>query len=238
MIPSYLKSLLAPPLCTACGSLFNGAGELCRPCERALQPLPPGHCERCAEPFAAENLSPHLCGACVRRFPPYRKVWASLLYRGPVPGLLHGVKFGKNPLGFTGVLSHAAPGFARAMGEFRPEEILPMPISFWRRLRRGFNQSFLLAHDLVKNSPHRVPIRRWVRRKHAPSQARQSKRDRARSLKGVFSIPRPEKVLGKRILIVDDVMTTGATVEALSRCLLQAGAQEVGVYVLARTPKH
>lgn len=164
-------------------------------------------------------------------------MWASFIYQGPLPDLLHGVKFGKNPLGLKVLVRRALPAFCQACEEFQPEEILPVPLSPWRRFTRGFNQSYLLAHYLLKSQKNSIPIKRWVTRRHTKAQARQTKSERNRSLKNAFSVPRPDRVRGKRILIVDDVMTTGATAEALSRCLLKAGAKEVGVYVLARTPK-
>jgi ComF family protein len=169
--------------------------------------------------------------------PSFSKVWASLVYRGPTVDVLHGVKFGKNPLGLKVLTPMLLPVFQQAVEEFEPEEILPVPLSSWRRFGRGFNQSYLLAHYLVKADRRKIPLRRWATRKHSRAQARQTRSERMQALKNAFSIPRPAQVLGKRILVVDDVMTTGATAEALSRCLLKAGAREVGVYVLARTPR-
>ena len=238
---TWLRGWLAPPACLACDTLVRENRFLCKSCETAIEEMGQNHCLCCAEPFSSSSLSPHLCSKCLKKPPAFRKVWASLIYQGPTMDLLHGVKFGKNPRGLKVLISRALPAFSRACREFAPEEILPVPLSPWRRFGRGFNQSFLLAHYLLKaqgpKKSEKIPLRRWVRRSHTRAQSRQGREERMKSLNSAFSVPSPARVRGKRILIVDDVLTTGATAEALSVCLLKAGAKEVGVYVLARTPK-
>jgi ComF family protein len=236
--PTLLRGWLAPPACLACDALMKEDRFLCGSCEEAIEDLGSNHCRYCAEPFAGNASSSHRCARCIKTRPPFRQAWASLLYRGPLVELMHGVKFGKNPLGLKILIHRALPEFRRAIIEFDPEEILPVPLSPWRRFSRGFNQSYLLAHYLLRYNRRKIPLRRWATRSHARAQAQQSRSERMNILKTAFSVPRPTRVRGKRILIVDDVMTTGATVEALSHCLLKAGAKEVGVYVLARTPKN
>jgi ComF family protein len=240
LFSSWLRGWLAPSACLACDRLVGENQFLCKSCEWGIEEMGQNHCACCAEPFSTASLSSHLCGKCLKKKPLFSKVWASLVYRGPTMDLIHGVKFGENPLGLKALIPRALPVFSRACREFAPEEILPVPLSPWRRFGRGFNQSFLLAHYLLKaerNKKNKIPLRRWVRRSHTRAQARQGRDERMKSLNQAFSIPRPSRVQNKRILLVDDVLTTGATAEALSRCLLKAGAKEVGVYVLARTPK-
>lgn len=132
------------------------------------------------------------------------------------------------------LLTMACASFKAAILEFKPDAVLPVPLGRWRRFRRGFNQSYLIALSMQKLTGSCLPYLPGVRRRGASPQARRTRADRIRAMQSAFYLYRPRRVRGLRILIVDDVMTTGATVESLSKSLLQAGAEAVQVWTLAR----
>lgn len=124
--------------------------------------------------------------------------------------------------------------FRSAVGSFDPDLLVPMPLGWLRRWRRGFNQSYLLLKSLRHRAGIDVPIWRGVRRRTRAPQARLDRAARQRALSGAFLPIRSGDLKGRRLLIVDDVLTTGATAESLSKCLLQAGAHSVQVFAFAR----
>ena len=148
--------------------------------------------------------------------------------------LIHHFKFGKQP----GVMQEIAPFIADYFG--RQEEswkgfyVSPVPLYFRRMKERTFDQSFLIAREVARslNLPLANGLLRRVR--DTGFQARKTKAERTKNIKGAFAIDRPDRVAGKDILLVDDVMTTGATVNEAAKMLKRAGARQVHVFTLAR----
>jgi ComF family protein len=167
---------------------------------------------------------------------PLRAVLWAAEYEGSIRRLVHGLKFADRdelalPLG-RAMASRLEPMILR----LRPDLVVPVPLHFWRRYRRGYNQAEGLARPLARAL--RLPLDpRAVRRRRAGRrQLGLSRRERLRSLAGCF-VARRGGVRGRAILLVDDVVTTGATLEACARALLAAGARRVVGCVLARTPR-
>ncbi|MCE9624588.1 MAG: ComF family protein [Deltaproteobacteria bacterium] len=129
----------------------------------------------------------------------------------------------------------ALPSFRGALEEFSPQALVPVPLGWWRRFRRGFNQSHVLAEQLSREASVSLPILTGLRRKEMPPQARRGRAERLRAMRGAFRVNRPKSFRGLRLLVIDDVLTTGATAESLAKSLLQAGAEAVQVWTLART---
>lgn len=239
MFASAFKTLtpfFAPPQCEVCEAHLNEATCLCRLCEHKIQALPINHCMICAEPFASPESSAHLCEVCLKQRPAFSKVWAAYLYEGPVPALVHQAKLKRRPLGLLKLAKQSESLFVRVLQQFQPDLILPVPLSFWRSFKRGYNQSYLLAKAWRQSFEGAPSISLIAKRCHTKPLATQNRRERLKLLKNAFRVSL-QAVSQKRILLIDDVMTTGATAQALSQALLQAGAQEVAVLVLARTAK-
>jgi len=174
-------------------------------------------------------------GARRRRGPLRALAWAAD-YEGSMRRLVHGLKFEDRdelalPLG-RGMAARLGP----LILPHRPDLVVPVPLHFWRRYRRGYNQAGLLADHLAR--PLRLPLDpRALRRSRAGRrQLGLSRRERLRSLAGCFEARRAT-VRGRAVLLVDDVVTTGATLEECARALLAAGAGRVIACVLARTPR-
>jgi ComF family protein len=224
---SSARQALLPDCCVLCGlSLRNDS--ICRRC-RDLLPLPDRGCERCAAALPAAQAPEVHCGHCQSDPPMFRKAVAALKYAFPVDSALKAYKFNAQ--------LHYAPAFASLLlplleSEFADADaLLPVPLHRWRHAERGFNQAAEIAGILA--SSIRLPMLRTVRRIRAtPSQSGLDAAARRRNLKGAFALGSPLRC--RRPVIVDDVMTTGETCRQISRLLVEAGAESVGVLVVAR----
>jgi ComF family protein len=221
-IPSCL-----PSLCAVCHGW--GRARVCEACiRRFAAPVP--RCGRCALRVPAAGLT---CGRCLAAPPTFDRAIAAVDYAHPWGGLLVDLKF-HGALDLAGALAarlrHAV---AQAAGP-PPALLLPVPLSTARLRERGFNQAWELARRM--GMPARTDV--VLRTRDTPRQADLPLADRAANLRGAFAV-RPERracVAGHRIGIVDDVLTSGATAQALAAALRQAGAAEVQVWAVARTP--
>ncbi|RMG54134.1 MAG: ComF family protein [Gammaproteobacteria bacterium] len=211
--------------CRLCGMPGHG---LCADC-RALFPVNLPACPRCATPMPA-GTSGQPCGACQRRLPPFARAWSPWRYEPPLDWLLPRLKY------------HQALEHARLLGslmaEYLPEAdvgwaeaIVPVPLHRARLVRRGFNQALELARPVARYAGLPLLGDAVVRVRDTPAQVGLERAARLRNLKGSFAVRRS---LPSRVLLFDDVLTTGATAEALTRALLQAGVEEVRVWAVAR----
>jgi ComF family protein len=230
-----LVQLLYPGACAVCGRpLSADPARLCDACRTTLTADPHPTCPRCAGtvgPFAhvAEG-----CGRCRGETFHFERV----LRLGPYEGLLREVILRMKQLAGEGLAEAMgdlwAERLAPGLGEVRPDLIVPVPLHWWRRLSRGYNQSGALARRLAVHL--RLPCRpSWLRRtRNTPRQAAQSATVRRQNLQGAFHAPPRPGLAGKTVLLVDDVLTTGCTASEAARALRQAGAARVIVAVLAR----
>lgn len=234
-----LVSLLLPASCLGCGAPLparSGHLGLCGPCrDPLLRPrrADDGVCARCARPLEATALPPGWeCGRCRRQPPAYDRLLAAWSYTHPVDAVIRALKFRR--------LSYLGPQLGRALAErftveLRREAtaaVVPLPLSRWRRLRRGFNQAELLALPLAHHLG--VPASRCLRRRTRRAQSSLARHQRGSNPRGAFRVRGP--LPGDRLLLVDDVVTTGATLDEAAACLKAAGARHVVAVVAARTP--
>jgi len=237
LLQGWLRRCLAPPACELCETLVEAPPDLCPTCSAKLRPLRREHCLCCALPFAKGSRQGHLCADCLAHPPSYQKASAAFEFAGSAESLLHALKFGRRLPLLPILTERALTSFQEAVQVFQPEILLPVPLGPWRLFRRGFNQSHVLATSLNREAETGIPLLAGVRRRQTGPQARKGREERRRAMSGVFAVTKPQALRGKRILAIDDVMTTGATLESLSKSLLQAGAEAVQVYVLARTAR-
>lgn len=178
--------------------------------------------------------APTLCGACLRQPPPLASCWAAVDYGYPWSQLIAHWKFQQQPA-LTRPLAQwmqRTPGWAQAA--VHCDCTIAMPLASARLRERGYNQALLLARAL--RAPHLLP-HALQRVHHTDAQAQQTRAARLRNVHGAFAVPPPHlrAIAGQRVLLIDDVMTTGATLHAAAQCLLQAGAHSVHGAVFART---
>lgn len=220
--------------CLLCDEPCGPGLPLCTACELELPWL--GHrCETCALPLAAPGL---VCGECLRRPPAFDRVEVALRYAFPVDSLVQAFKHrARWPLGrLLGQLLARHLRHAYDEGLARPDLLLPVPLAAARLRRRGFNQSAMLADWLARDlhlaqAPHLLarPVD-TAAQQSLDAAARRRNLRQAFALGGGLAVP-------PHVALVDDVMTTGATAEALARLLKRGGAQRVDLYCLARTPR-
>lgn len=198
---------------------------LCADCEAELPRLPAEVCPRCA----LASPSGALCGRCLAEAPQYDATVAALWYRFPTDALVQALKFG-------GELALAA-FLSRILREKIPREpvdaIIPVPLSPARLRSRGYNQAAEIARRLERG---RVELELCERTRDGPPQVELPFAERQRNVRGAFRVSR--KLAGASIAVVDDVMTTGATLDEIARALKGAGAARVVNWVVARTPPH
>jgi ComF family protein len=228
---------LLPAPCLGCGRPLPAAGaplSLCAVCRAALAPVPRESCAVCLRPLAAHALpADYRCGACRQDPPAYDRLIALWSYRPPLDAVVRGLKFGR--LDYLG--RHLAVAMAAELGPRLAgcDRIVPMPLHWRRRLARGYNQAERIARPLA-GSLGLPCVQALARRRATPPQSLLGREERLANLRKAFRVPRPERVRGLRILLVDDVATTGATLDAAAAALRKAGAAAVIALVAGRTP--
>lgn len=221
--------------CALCSEPAQQPYPLCAECEAELPWLDSG-CRVCALPLPLDGLT---CGACHRRRPAFQQVQALWYYGFPVDSLITRFKHqARWPLGrvMADVLGMALQ-HRFAEGLPRPDRLVPVPLARRRLRQRGFNQAALLAQWLSKALGIDCDLQCVARTRDTPAQQRLQAAARRRNLYQAFQVLDPGAVEGLHLALVDDVLTTGATAQALASLLRQAGARRVDVYCLARTAK-
>jgi ComF family protein len=216
------------------------AQPFCQSCvARFARPVP--RCQRCALPLYASvatrdsgDLAQTVCGACVTEPPPLHSCWAAVGYAWPWANCIMQSKFGGQPALATALarLLHSAPWVELQLDQC--DLLVPVPL-FSQRLRwRGFNQALLLARQLA---PHKTRADLLLRIRDTAVQSNLPRDQRLRNLVGAFALEPllAHEVRGQRVLLVDDVMTSGASLHAAAAALLQGGAAQVSALVVART---
>ncbi|CAO3441608.1 Competence protein F homolog, phosphoribosyltransferase domain; protein YhgH required for utilization of DNA as sole source of carbon and energy [Azospirillum argentinense] len=232
-----LLDTLLPPRCLCCGGAVDRQGGLCAPCWSGLTFIAPPACACCGTPFDFALEGEPLCGACIAEPPLFARARAVLAYDDGSRPLVLGFKHGDR--------IHAAAAYgawmARAGAELLADADLlaPVPLHRLRLFRRRYNQAALLAQAAGRQAGRPVIPDLLVRRRSTPSQGGLDRSGRRRNVQGAFAV-RPgleARVAGKRIVLVDDVLTTGATLSECARVLRRAGAERVDALTLARVVK-
>lgn len=220
--------------CLLCDERCEGQ-PLCSPCEADL-PWLDGRCTVCAVPLPSRGL---VCGECLKRPPSYDHVEVPWRFAFPVDALItrfkHQARWPYGRLLGERLAHHLEHAFADGLP--RPDLLLPVPLAGRRLRQRGFNQAQMLADWLSRPLGIATDARTLERVLDTPAQQQLDAATRRRNLRQAFAIATGADVKGRHLALVDDVLTTGATAEALARLLKRAGAERVDVYCLARTPK-
>jgi len=239
-LASAALDLLLPPRCAACGGVLDSRSPLCAVCATTLDVLQ-DPCPRCACPAARP------CPTCSRHPPPFIAAWAPFTYAGALATAVarlkyYGMAHVARPLGqllrsaVGATFADASPlrTTCIALDPTRWDAIVPVPLHRRRLTERGYNQALLLARATIRGCDLRLAPWRALRRIRATApQPGRDRHARQMNVRGAFAAD-PLAVRGLRLLLVDDVLTTGATAAACSEALLAAGAAAVGVLALAR----
>lgn len=223
--------LLLPGTCIICRLPSQRPLDLCKHCEDNL-PWLVKSCYRCALPLP-HTTDGIICGRCLQQQPVFDRCVALFYYQAPIDGLLNQLKFHhclRNAHILGTLLSEKIKQVY--IEDTLPQVIIPVPLHRKRLRQRGYNQALELAKPIAKHL--RLPIDKWnhQRTRFTPPQTRLKVMQRHKNMRHVFS---SKTLQTKHVAIIDDVMTSGATVNALSRCLRQAGVEKIDVWVCART---
>jgi ComF family protein len=221
-----------PSQCAVCRS-WDGAA-ICGDCVRRFAPARP-RCRRCAIEVPAQAT---VCGACLKSPPVVERAIAAVAYDYPWDRLIARFKF-HDGLDLTAALADRLLAAWQAAGPAPPDLVLPIPLAAGRLHERGYNQAWELARRIARRLGVAADPLLLLRARDTLHQIDLPFGRRAANVRGAFGVDarRAHRLAGRRVAIVDDVMTTGATLEEAARTLLRAGAVAVEAWVVARTPR-
>jgi len=229
--------IIYPPVCLSCKNPVAEAISLCSDCWEDINFISNPKCQKCGMPFEIEAHDEALCGECIAKPPPYNQARAAFVYEDKSAPLITGFKYGDklhSTKYFAGIMARSGKELIE-----RTDIIVPVPLHRIRLFKRRYNQASLLANVIAKQNLLPVINNLLIRKKNTPPQASLLFRQRIKNVQGAFTFNAKynEIIKGKNILLIDDVMTTGATIKSCCRRLLKAGASEVNVLTIARTTK-
>ncbi len=227
-IRTIIKRALPAQPCVLCGSMSHD-GLWCDACDAALPYLEAPHCPRCALP----TFQGELCGRCLSHPPLFIRTSAVFGYSFPLDKLIQAMKYGEQL-----ALAHA---FAEKLalqidkGDL-PEYVIPMPLHPAKLRVRGFNQSLLVASQVARRLDLKLLVNGCQRVRDTPPQSGLPWKERNKNMRDAFRCDMD--LTGKRVALVDDVLTTGASLNALAGAIQKRGASEISAWVVARTLPH
>lgn len=237
----HLLNFMYPPRCAACGRRFglDAGHRVCPHCIGRTELLHDPLCAVCGAPLDPVAARETLCARCTESPPAFAHARSIARYRPAaeddrrsLPALIRRHKYGLDQSlekALAEFLGPALPYSAAAL-----DVVVPVPLHRRRLWWRGFNQAALLASSIAHRLGLPLVIGALVRRKATTPQTSKDHDERRRNVSRAFRVERPDRIRGRRVLLVDDVMTTGATVDECARVLLKAGARTVDVLTLAR----
>ena len=237
-----LLDVIYPPRCAVCGLFLDGdpearnerGGLLCGSCLEGFRPVRSPRCTVCGIPFPSAAGGEHLCGECIRKPPRYDAARAPYLYAGTLLEALRLFKYGRKSL-LGPALGGLLARFAREwLAEPQDLLVLPVPLHPRKVRERGFNQSLLLAQPVARELQSRLDFRCLKRVRYTAPQTGLGKEERRRNVRNAFEVAAPGAVDGHAVLLIDDVYTTGNTLNECARVLRKAGCRQVLCLTLAR----
>ena len=230
-----LVDLLFPPRCIACMNVLTDDDRppFCRPCLAAIRFVRSPLCTRCGAPFEGTGED-HLCGDCLSAPPAFTIARSVARYESALLTSIHRFKYGgKTAVGKAlgrFMARHPAPGLRIEAYTL----VIPVPLDVGRLREREFNQALILAGELARPARRPVDAVSLTRRRGTDPQVRLGRDERRKNIRGAFAVTRPDRIAGRKILLVDDVYTTGSTVGECARVLMDHQAEAVAVLTLAR----
>ena len=231
-----LADILFPPICVVCEKILEEDlhFSFCRACFSEIRFIGSPLCPRCGLPYFAETQSDHPCGDCLSRKQHFTAVRSLGIYE---TSLLKAIQRFK----YQGSL-HAGESLGSLMAAFsyyafditEHDVVMPVPLHLQRLRERGFNQSLLLARTVARKFSGELDFMALRRTVSTAPQTGLKKEDRAANVRGAFELGDRHRVKGRKVLLIDDVYTTGSTVRECARILMSGGARSVGVLTLAR----
>ena len=223
-------------MCLLCGSkdLYHEGCLICKDCLNSVAFISHPVCVRCGKPFLTEATRDHVCGNCLTQEPYFNRVRALGRYEGALETIIHNLKYKQkfSMVNLLNVLLEHKHNHAIAFPSY--DLLIPVPLHRSRLRQRGFNQTVIVGNILKKK--YRLPLHTNILQRIAPTRSQVTLPVKARkaNMQNAFRVKKPRSVEGKTILLLDDVYTTGATMNECARVLKKSGASQVDGFVIAR----
>ncbi|HOP48125.1 MAG TPA: ComF family protein [Desulfobacteraceae bacterium] len=239
---SKLIDIIYPPRCAICRKFLREDGSkgsteyesFCRECISEFKPCASPLCPVCGRPFISDAREDHLCEDCLRKRPLFKAAASPFIYDGVIMNAIHQFKYGQKSF-LAKSLGPVLAGFARRwISEQKDLLTMPVPLHPKRLRERGFNQSLLLAGHVAQRLNSRLDYLTLKRVRYTLSQTGLGREERRKNVRGAFQVEDSDPVRGRVILLIDDVTTTGNTLNECARVLMKAGSREVMCLTLAR----
>ena len=234
-IIQFLIKLLFPGSCPICGEVQeqlltdDGVAHICPTCEKKLIRVTTPFCLQCGKPLEADRVCREYCADCARHAHVFIQGRAVFVYQGAIIGSMHRLKYG-NRRDYAAVFAREAyKTHGSWIRRVAPDALIPVPLHPKRRRERGYNQAELIAEELARLTGIPVEKKLLLRTVHTQPQRRLSAKERKNNLKNAFQMSKKIVQLEK-VLLIDDIYTTGSTVDAAAEVLMSAGVKKV--YVL------
>ena len=228
--------IIYPPQCMACAEIISPPKSqiFCAACQEKISFITGSICPICGIPFWGSPAGSHICGNCLENKPFYNQARSVAGFETVIMDTIHKFKYGRS-ISLGNVLGSFMADFSFPNFDFSEYSLLiPVPLHIKRLRERGFNQSLLLAKELGKKYKLPVNFSLLKRCKFTLTQTGLNKSEREKNIKGAFAVADKKKIAGENIILIDDVYTTGATINECAQILLKAGAQKVAALTLAR----
>jgi len=240
-----LTDIIYPPRCVICSRfLWNGlltrdsrSPFFCRECMADFHAIASPICPVCGRPFSSEAAEDHVCEDCLRKRPFYYAARAPYHYKGAILKAVHRLKYGSKGLVAKGLGPLLARFAALQMQAVEGVVVMPVPLHPRRLRERGFNQSLLLARYVSRALSADMDFLSLRRVRYTRPQTKLAKVERRQNVRGAFQLNDNATIRGRPILLVDDVVTTGNTLNECARILRKGGAQKIYGLSLARTSR-
>jgi ComF family protein len=231
-----ISDVIFPPRCLGCAeTLHPQSGQLfCPACKEKIKFITDNICSVCGTTFLDSPAKSHLCGNCLENKTYFSCARAVVSYETIILHAIHQFKYGSN-ISIGALLASFMADFSFPDIDFTDYSlIIPVPLHIKRLRQRGFNQSLILAHALAKKWQIPVNFSLLKRHKFILTQTGLNKTERKQNIKGAFEVSDKKIIAGKNVILVDDVYTTGATINECAKTLIKDGTQKVTVLTLAR----
>lgn len=234
---SFIR-LVYPASCPVCKiPLLLYEAYLCSSCVLKIKAVNHRNCVKCARALPPYGPSRNVCATCLNHRPFYRRGYAILKYESPVKTIFHEIKFQNKPW-LLKVFASLVQEFTVSHPAFTAYDVMiPIPLDGQKVRERGFNQAEMIARMVQRSVPeNKIEIRNLIqKRKKTLPQSQLKRHDRLKNLNGAFSIKNPHEIKGKHVLLIDDIFTTGSTINECAKLLKENGAECVDFFTLARS---